>query len=372
MLQRLEHATLSTLRESLRHHEYHVFHYVGHGVYDPSTAEGFLVLEDENSRSKLVSGSRLKSSLADESSLRLVVLNSCQGGRTSTIDPFGGTAQGLVQAGIPAVIAMQFEISDEAAIKFGQEFYGALADYFPVDEALTEARRAIYQDVNDIEWATPVLYMRSPDGVLFSPASPVTSPSERSNALGSHAATDSPRGQEYANAVASFQRRDWNDVVERLTRMDPDSDPEQIAAAAKEGLRRQKTIEGYRQQASDALRGKRWQEALAKVHWLLALDSTSEPGDITDAAQDGLNRERQITLLYQDACSLMHRQLYSEALAKVKEIRNLEPQFAEAQGIEAQAQGRLAEEQTIATLYAEARELLQKKQWRGAWESLMR
>ncbi|HEX2370177.1 MAG TPA: CHAT domain-containing protein, partial [Acidimicrobiia bacterium] len=57
--------------------------------------------------------------------LRLALLNACEGARGSASDPFAGAAQSLVQQGIPAVIAMQFPITDRAAILFAQEFYGA-------------------------------------------------------------------------------------------------------------------------------------------------------------------------------------------------------------------------------------------------------
>ncbi|MCB0127848.1 MAG: SUMF1/EgtB/PvdO family nonheme iron enzyme, partial [Caldilineaceae bacterium] len=40
-------------------------------------------------------------------------------------------------------------------------------DGYPVDAALCEARKAIYAAGNDIEWGTPVLYMRAVDGDLF-------------------------------------------------------------------------------------------------------------------------------------------------------------------------------------------------------------
>src|SRR3954451_11025375 len=62
---------------------------------------------------------------------------------------------------------MQFEITDRAAIVFAGEFYSALADGLPVDSSVAEARKAIYADQNDIEWATPVLFMRVADGRLF-------------------------------------------------------------------------------------------------------------------------------------------------------------------------------------------------------------
>ena len=73
----------------------------------------------------------------------------------------------LVQQGIPAVVAMQSEITDEAAIVFATEFYAAIADGYPVDACLVEARKAIFGTGNDVEWGKPVLYMRSPDGHIF-------------------------------------------------------------------------------------------------------------------------------------------------------------------------------------------------------------
>jgi hypothetical protein len=78
-----------------------------------------------------------------------------------------GVAQSLIQQGLPAAVAMQFEITDQAAIIFAHELYGAVADGYPLDAALAEARRAIRNDGNPTEWATPVLYSRAPDGPLF-------------------------------------------------------------------------------------------------------------------------------------------------------------------------------------------------------------
>jgi hypothetical protein len=121
-----------------------------------------------------VSGPQLATLLADETTLRLAVLNACEGARNSLSDPFSGVASCLVQREIPAVIAMQLEITDRAAITFAGELYSALADGYPVDAALAEARKAIFADRNDVEWATPVLFMRVADGRIFDiPAGPV-------------------------------------------------------------------------------------------------------------------------------------------------------------------------------------------------------
>jgi hypothetical protein len=168
VLKQLQVPTLEALLRELRRAEYHVIHFVGHGGYDRQTDDGVIVLEDERGQASLASGQELGVLLHDHRSLRLVLLNACEGARASIRDPFSGTAQSLVQQGIPAVIAMQFRISDEAAITYAGEFYAALADSYPVDAALAEARKVMFVRRKDTEWGTPVLYTRSPDGCLFS------------------------------------------------------------------------------------------------------------------------------------------------------------------------------------------------------------
>ncbi len=167
VLERLAQPTLVGLLRQLRLVDYHVFHFIGHGGYERETQDGVLILEDETGRGQKVSGAHLGTLLHDERTLSLAVLNACEGGRTSVSDPFAGAAQSLVQQGIPAVVAMQFPVSDQAAITLSHEFYLALADGFPVDAALTESRKAVFAGGNDIEWGTPVLYLRAADGRIF-------------------------------------------------------------------------------------------------------------------------------------------------------------------------------------------------------------
>ena len=166
--ERLEAATLTALQRKLRRGAYHIFHFIGHGEFDEAAQDGVLLLEEEETgRGRPVTGQDLGVLLRDHRPLRLVILNACEGARASRTDPFAGTAQSIVQQGIPAVIAMQFEISDNAAIAFSHEFYGALVDGYPVDAALAEARKGIYAKATDLEWGTPVLYLRAPDGYIF-------------------------------------------------------------------------------------------------------------------------------------------------------------------------------------------------------------
>jgi hypothetical protein len=173
----LETATMAALLQQLRRADCHVLHFIGHGGFDPRTQDGVLVLEDQTGRSRLVSGQDLGILLHDHHPLRLVVLNACEGARADPSDPFAGAAQGLIQQAIPAVVAMQFEITDPAAISFASELYAAIADGYPLDAALAEARKAIWVDGNQVEWATPVLHLRAPDGRIFdiAPAPAATS-----------------------------------------------------------------------------------------------------------------------------------------------------------------------------------------------------
>ena len=163
----LEEPNLLALQRKMRSDTYHILHFIGHGGFDDKKGEGALLFEDEGGRGRLVSGDMLAPVLKDKVALRLVVLNSCEGARNSVDDPFSGVATSLVEREVPAVIGMQFEITDRAAILFATEFYTVLAEGQPVDQAITEARLAIFADHNDVEWATPVLFMRVADGQLF-------------------------------------------------------------------------------------------------------------------------------------------------------------------------------------------------------------
>ena len=166
-LTRVEPPTLDTLRAQLRRNEFHILHFIGHGKYDAETQHGALIFENEDGTGRAVRDEQLAVLLGDANSLRVVVLNACEGARASNQNPFAGVAPHLVRKSIPAVIAMQFPITDNAALKFSSDVYAAIADGLPIDAAVNEARRAIYFDGSVLEWGTPVLFMRAADGMIF-------------------------------------------------------------------------------------------------------------------------------------------------------------------------------------------------------------
>jgi ketosteroid isomerase-like protein len=166
-LTRLPDATLDTLDRRLARGEYHILHFVGHGAFDRQIDDGVLILEDHEKQQRWTTGEALGVHLRVHRTLRLAVLNACEGARGTPHDPFSGVAQSLAQQGLPAVIAMQFEITDAAAVDFSRGFYGALLEGYPVDAALSRARLVLHANNHGLEWGTPVLYLRSRDGVVF-------------------------------------------------------------------------------------------------------------------------------------------------------------------------------------------------------------
>lgn len=160
-------ATWPALQGRLRQGPAHVVHFVGHGYFDADANQGGLLFEDEQGRAVRLAAERFKVLLHDREALRLVFLNACEGARGGRSDSFAGVAQQLVQQAVPAVVAMQFPVTDRAAIALSREFYRALAAGYPLEVALSEARKALFGLGDGLEWGTPVLFSRSDDNRLI-------------------------------------------------------------------------------------------------------------------------------------------------------------------------------------------------------------
>ena len=167
-------ATWAELQDLLLDGEWHVLHFIGHGDFDPGRDEGVLALVREDGRADLVAAHRLTDLLRQARPMpRLVVLNSCSGAAAGVSDLFSGTATALVRGGVSAVVAMQYEISDPAAVAFARGFYAAIARGRSVDDAVSSGRVAILGTGDrTLEWVTPVLYLRGHDTRLFTLPTP--------------------------------------------------------------------------------------------------------------------------------------------------------------------------------------------------------
>jgi tetratricopeptide (TPR) repeat protein len=289
----LRNATLNELRWELRKEEYHVFHFIGHGGIDPASQRGVLVLEDDKGNAMNASAERLGVVLHEEQTLRLAVLNACEGCRAGSTDIFSGTAQTLIQQDVPAVVAMQFEISDTAAVTFARDFYRALAFGDPVDAAVSQARQAIYTE-NELEWGTPVLYMRSSDGQLFDIDSSETTSTKRKVAP-PPAPPSSPQPPAIPElldkARVAFMAERWsdaNDFLQAILARDPGNDP---ARELLKQVSERKEVDALYQTGSAHLAAGRWREASGSFSSIRKqVGRYKNSDDLLKQAQDALKR----------------------------------------------------------------------------------
>ena len=316
ILDRLSKPTLGALQRQIRRTHYHIFHFIGHGTFDERLQTGVLLLEDSRGRGRPVSGEHIGTLLHDERSLRLAFLNACEGARTSASDPFAGTAQCLVQQGIPAVIAMQFEISDEAAIILTREFYSALTEGYPVDAALGEARKAIYGQIGDVEWGTPVLYLRAEDGRIFDieppPAVSIPSPQVKN----------------------AQQAQDWLTAVSKKISTEAEIDQEEDKAL---------------RLAKAAMAREGWSTAIGKLEDVLA----AEPDNIE--ASEALNQARhefEIACLYADGREHYEAGHWQEALECLRRVQDEKPDYRDVTALISLAEEKLVAEQAAAQALA--------------------
>jgi hypothetical protein len=168
VVERLQRPTLHDLQRKLRQNHYHIFHFMGHAVFDKHTADGQLVFEDEMGRSRLVAGEHLGALLRDHHPLRLVCLSGPEGVVFQPErSPYLTAAEQLLRKGIAAVIAPRFETPQPAQLAFYNRLYAALTMLVPVDLAVADARRGMDEELGGAAWAAPTLFSRVANGVLF-------------------------------------------------------------------------------------------------------------------------------------------------------------------------------------------------------------
>lgn len=202
-LVQLEYATLQCLRTYLTEHQGidapHVLHFDGHGLFGKRClneqcrtihkgikverckvcntplpeAQGYLAFETDAGSPDYVSAEEIglllqTATATDRSSqsfgITLAVLSACQSGMSVVGDSvFNGTAQNLIGHRIPAVVAMQYSVSVDAATKFAEQFYRSLGQKNSLALAVSQGREAM--GLTTQQWFRPVLYLRWGDNV---------------------------------------------------------------------------------------------------------------------------------------------------------------------------------------------------------------
>ncbi|CAM2009568.1 SAVED domain-containing protein [Acanthopleuribacter pedis] len=180
----LDQPTLTTLQSTIAETAPHILHITGHGSPPrqrntvenlvPYDGLGLLHLcKGDGSRPTIISAHELLAVLTPcLDSLRLVTLASCFLGRASRRDLDGSFAATLCAGGVPAVAAFQFVLSYDGADAWIKTFYEHLASGDRLDTAMVHARGALKAGgtvgrIRDLEYGSPLLITRLPDGRLF-------------------------------------------------------------------------------------------------------------------------------------------------------------------------------------------------------------
>ncbi|MGD8402150.1 MAG: CHAT domain-containing protein [Anaerolineales bacterium] len=369
-LTRLERPTLQALQRQLRRGEYHIFHFIGHGVFSKHLQDGQLLFEDEIKGGDPVSSRDLGIILHDHKQLRLAVLNACEGARTSLEDQFSGTAQSLMLQGLPAVIAMQFRITDIAAITMAREFYSALADGYPVDASLTEARKSIKTHGNELEWGTPVLYMRSPDGAIFD----VKNLPPRTPATKTVSSLDLDTVKRmtvlYTEGLEAFYLKEWERAISKF-RAIIDEQPDYKDAVTKlEIAQKSLNLASLDNQAKTAETDGNWETAV-KV-----LEKITKQFPEQDAFSQRLKhaqKQKRLSNLYDEARQLAQAKKWGTVVHVFKEIHSQDPQYPDPENLLVQAEEANEAEKTqreLEALYRNALEAIGAKNWSVAQQNL--
>jgi hypothetical protein len=158
-----EHASLNSMINQLRDEEFDILYLVGHGAMIKD--EPWLWLEDEDGKVARTPGSTLVVRLKElQKRPRLVVLASCQSAGKSAGDAMRALGPRLAEAGIPAVIAMQGNISMQTIADFMPIFFEELRRDGQIDRAIAVARGGVR---NRPDYWMPALFTRLKSGRIW-------------------------------------------------------------------------------------------------------------------------------------------------------------------------------------------------------------
>lgn len=165
-----EQATYDEILNRLKGCKYHIVHYAGHASHHQSSPEkSSLYFWEKRYRQgtrKALPVNILRNTLRMQGhNLRFVYLSCCSGAATSDqeallSDNFLGLADGLLLAGVPAVLGFRWPVSDRGARELALSFYDSLFEQCALDTALFNARckvEGIQESQSPISWLSPVL-----------------------------------------------------------------------------------------------------------------------------------------------------------------------------------------------------------------------
>ena len=163
-------ATSRKVAEQLRQNQPDIFHFIGHGqlIAENGKEVGQVALVRDSGEPDWKTADFF-SRLFTQHRPKIVILQACETGKQSETDGFSSVASRLMLQGIPVVIAMQYQVSNQTVSGFVKDFYGEIVKGKSVDFAVQQARFNIALDKGDeqLDFAIPVIYMNAADGCLW-------------------------------------------------------------------------------------------------------------------------------------------------------------------------------------------------------------
>jgi tetratricopeptide (TPR) repeat protein len=359
--------TYANLEAAMDEGPWHIFHFIGHGGFDRESDEGTIALSDAEGRSDHVGADDLSRLLGGHRPLRLVVLNACETGQESTLGSFSSSAGALVHRGIPAVVAMQFEITDGAATEFARAFYSNIAKRLPVDICVQRARIAVKRaKKGTLEWGTPVLYLRSRGGRIFGEGG-VPSPRAPHKRAGHPAAPTNldsdPLELSYTEGLDAFWTKAWDSAVDIFRNIVAQKPGYKDSEAKLQEARRQQKLKAAYDHACEAYDAGAWSEAIEQFEVVVGEDSRyEEAADRLESAR----RELVIAGLVTEARQLFEAKRFEAVLAVGERLVAIAPHSSDVQELMTAARAEVAAAERTEFLAARYKQALDKLE-AGAW-----
>jgi CheY-like chemotaxis protein len=165
-----DHATAARAAKLLRRCEYHIVHYIGHGMFEEGSPEkSHLVFWKKKNRSggvERIFGNRLRLLLQDGET-SLFHLTCCQGTQSGGLsdlveDDYLGIADSIIKAGVPSVLGYRWPVCAMRAKEMVEAFYKEFLKCGSPQFALLHARKELaMQDKDDLTWLSPMLIIQS-------------------------------------------------------------------------------------------------------------------------------------------------------------------------------------------------------------------
>ncbi len=162
--------TKLSLAEKVKQLQPHVLHFIGHGQY--RRGEGYLALvKDDLKTARWVNEMDLADCFLDYQP-RLIFLHACQGAHAESYKAFMVIALKLAHQKVSAVMAMQYEVTNEVANIFANRFYKSLGEGKPIDVAVQDGRLELSmyleeENFSSRAFGSPVVYLQSAENIII-------------------------------------------------------------------------------------------------------------------------------------------------------------------------------------------------------------